>query len=338
MYKLSCRIEIEGSRRWELTAVTSIRIYENIDYLIDTLEVELPGKMKWDGEEEVPNFRGSRINVYLGYDEKNEKAFSGIITIVNNNVTTRIYAESEIAKYKGKPGQMKSYSGKTFAEILKAEGIEEDIESNIIDCPVNYTANASTLYGLLESLQRQGMKIKMLERENGTKYIKIAREIVTGQSLRTGIKRRYSMLRNVIEGTQERDNRNKRAIGGIIINIKKGGKKEVIKFGSSPEEYYRVVFFNRKTDKKLFEEFDRIALTNAQKGGNYIPAKIKVFGAGLCRMLELCEVEWLGNQYTYTKTGKTTKGYYIATKILTTYGKSGLRQEIEFGINYNDLR
>lgn len=338
MYKLSCRIEIEGSRRWELTAVTSIRIYENIDYLIDTLEVELPGNMKWDGEEEVPNMRGSRINVYLGYDEKTEKAFSGIITSVNKNITTRIYAESEIAKYKGKSGQMKSYSGKTFAEILKAEGIEEDIESNIIDCPVNYTVNASTLYGLLESLQRQGIKIKMLERENGKKYIIITRQIVNGMSFHTVIARRYSMLRNVIEGTQERDNRNKRAIGGIIINIEKGGKKEVKKFGSDSEECHRAIFWNRKIDEEVELEFDRIALTNAQKGGSYRPAKIKVFGAGLCRLLELCEVEWLGNQYTYTKTGKTTKGNYIATKILTTYGKSGLRQEIEFGINYNDLR
>ena len=336
MYRLSCRIEIEGSRRWELTAVTSIRIYENIDYLTDTLEVELPGKVKWDNDEEVPNFRGSRINVYLGYDEKTEKAFSGIITSIKKNVTTRIYAESEIARYKGKTGKKKSYSGKTFAEILKAEGIEEEIESNIIDCPVNYTANATTLYGLLESLQRQGMKIKMLERENGTKYIKIVREIVSGLSLPTSLKRRYSMLRNVIEGTQERDNRNKRAIGGIIINIKKGGKKEVIKIGSSPEEYYRVVFWNRKADKKLFEEFDRIARTNSQKGGNYIPAKIKVFGAGLCRMLELCEVEWIGNHIDYSNSGKTKKGYYIATKIVTTYGKSGLRQEIELGINYRN--
>lgn len=337
MYRLSCRIEIEGSRRWELTAVTSIRIYENIDYLTDTLEVELPGKVKWDGDDEVPNFRGSRINVYLGYDEKTEKAFSGIIKSINKNVTTRIYAESEIARYKGKPGKKKSYSGKTFAEILKAEGIEEEIESNIIDCPVNYTAYASTLYGLLESLQRQGMKIKMLERENGTKYIMIAREIVTtGLSLPLSIKRRYSMLRNVIEGTQERDNRNKRSIGGIITNIKKGGKKEIIKIGSSPEEYYRVVFWNRKSDKKLFEEFDRIVLTNAQKAGNYIPAKIKVIGAGLCRMLDLCEVEWLGNRNDYSNMGKTKKGYYIATKIITTYGKSGLRQEIELGVNYSE--
>lgn len=336
MYKLSCRIEIEGSRRWELTAVTSIRIYENIEYLTDRLEVELPGKIKWNGKEEVPNMRGYRINVYLGYDEKKEKAFSGIIMSVNKNVTIKIYAESEIAKYKGKKGQKKSYSGKTFAEILKAEGIEEEIESSIIDCPVNYTANASTLYGLLESLQRQGIKVKMLERENGTKYIKIARELLSGQSISPSKKRRYSMLRNIIDGTHERDTRNERAIGGQIINIKKGGKKEVIQIGISPEEYYRVVFWNRKDDEELKKEFDRIALTNAQKGGNYKPAKIKVFGAGLCRLLELCEVEWLGNHNDYSNTGETTKGDYIATKIITTYDKSGLRQEIELGINYSD--
>ncbi len=334
MYKLSCRIEIEGEKRWELTAVTSIRIYENIDCITDSLEVELPGKMKWDGEEEVPNMRGCRINVYLGYDEKTEKAFSGIIMSVNKNITTRIYAESEIAKYKGKKSQMKSYSGKTFAEILKSEGIEEEIESNIIDCPENYTVNAITLYGLLESLQRQGIKVKMLERENGTKYIMIERELISGQFMSPIKKRKYSMLRNIIDGTQERDTRNERAIGGIIINIKKGGKKEVKKIGIDSEEYHRVILWNRKLDEEAAQEFDRIAWTNAQKGGNYRPAKIKVFGAGLCRLLDLCEVEWLGNQNDYGKSGKTTKGDYTATKILTTYGKSGLRQEIEFGISY----
>ena len=152
---------------------------------------------------------------------------------------------------------------------------------------------------------------------------------------RNGDQGQIPRFRNA-DGTQERDTRNERAIGGIVINIKKGGKKEVIKIGSSTEEYFRVVFWNRKIDEELYEEFDRIALTNAQKGGNYKPAKIKVFGAGLCRLLELCEVDWLGNHNDYSNSGKTTIGQYRATKILTTYGKSGLRQEIEFGINYNN--
>lgn len=63
MYKLSCRIEIEGSRRWELTAVTSIEITRDTEKLTDECKITLPKKMKWDGVKEIPLERGNKVKV-----------------------------------------------------------------------------------------------------------------------------------------------------------------------------------------------------------------------------------------------------------------------------------
>lgn len=326
MYKLSSKIEIidrANRKKWVIENAHRIDIKEDVDIITDTMSIELPKRVKWDGSAEIPKLQDCEIVAYLGYDNRLELAFKGIVRSVQSNMKLVIYSESEITRYKTLPTKTKSYNGKTFAEILKDQGVEEVMQNFIEDKPINFTVYSGTVYGLMQRLQRQGVLIKMVNRK-GVSSIIVSRYLLAYNS-----DRKYSFYRNIISGTQEKDLEYRgENFGGLVSIQRKGYKKEIIRFGVDAIDQSYIKFWNRQADKELWAEVDKILRTSRKPKDYYRPAEIVTFGAGLCKILEKCEVEWLGQRGD--KRGE--KGDYVATKIETTFGIRGFRQRIVFGV------
>lgn len=326
MYRLTCKIEIndkEKSKKWVLANAHSIVIKEDVDIMTDTMTIELPKRVKWDGTAEIPKLQDCEIEAYLGYNDKLEQSFKGVVRSVQSNNKIVIYSESEITKYKTLRTKPKTYNGKRFAEILKDQGVEEEIQNYIEDKPINFTVYDGTVYGLMQRLQRQGVLIKMVNREG------VSSIIVSRYLPKYNRDRKYSFYRNIISGTQEKDLEYRgENFGGLVSIQGKGYKKEIIRFSEDAIDQTYVKFWNREADNELWKEVDKILRTSRKPKEYYRPAEIVTFGAGLCKLLEKCEVEWLGQR------GDTRdeKGNYVATKIETTFGKRGFRQHITFGV------
>lgn len=101
MLQLSCKIEIEGSKKWIFEHTASCKIDRDSDSLISTCEIILPRKVKWANENCCPLNNGDRIKVYLGYDGKNELAFDGYIVSIGMKTPVKLYCEDEMLKLKG---------------------------------------------------------------------------------------------------------------------------------------------------------------------------------------------------------------------------------------------
>ncbi len=93
MFRLTAKIEIRSAKTWVFDKVASVEITRDIETLTDTCVLQLPKKVKWQGESTLPIKRGDEVTVWLGYDGDLQFAFRGFITTLGLKTPTTITCE-----------------------------------------------------------------------------------------------------------------------------------------------------------------------------------------------------------------------------------------------------
>ena len=123
MYVLCSKIEIKSKKTWLFDKIVSVEVVRDTESLTDTCVVELPRKVKWQGESTIPIGRGDEITVWLGYDGNLQLAFRGFITAVGTKNPVRIECEDEMFKLKQIEAKKKAYKSVNLETLLKEQGL-----------------------------------------------------------------------------------------------------------------------------------------------------------------------------------------------------------------------
>ena len=158
MYVLCSKIEIKSKKTWLFDKIVSVEVVRDTESLTDTCVVELPRKVKWQGESTIPIGRGDEITVWLGYDGNLQLAFRGFITAVGTKNPVRIECEDEMFKLKQIEAKKKAYKSVNLETLLKEQGLGYPLrvmgEQNL----GQYRVTADTVASLLDHLQENGVR------------------------------------------------------------------------------------------------------------------------------------------------------------------------------------
>lgn len=123
MYTLSLKIEITGSRKWDIDFVNQVEVVRDMECLTDTCSITLPKRVKWDGESETPIRRGDGVKVWLGYDGQLELAFVGYVRDVGLKTPVVITCEDEMYRLKLTPAKPMAYRSVDLSTLLADQGL-----------------------------------------------------------------------------------------------------------------------------------------------------------------------------------------------------------------------
>ena len=123
MYTLSLKIEITGSRKWDIDFVNQVEVVRDMECLTDTCSITLPKRVKWDGESETPIKRGDGVKVWLGYDGQLELAFVGYVRDVGLKTPVVITCEDEMYRLKLTPAKPMAYRSVDLSTLLADQGL-----------------------------------------------------------------------------------------------------------------------------------------------------------------------------------------------------------------------
>lgn len=317
MYKLSCRIEIEGSRRWELTAVTSIEITRDTEKLTDECKIILPKKMKWDGVKEIPLERGNKVKVWTGYDDRLELAFVGYIRDIGIKTPLVITCEDDMFKLKQQATVKKAYKSVTVEQLLKDQGLAYPINVMGEQTLGAYRVTEDTVAGLLGKLQDQGVR-SFFKYINGepTLYCGVLfdrDETTTLQVFQNGENG------NIIsDSSLEQQKAETMRLKVKAISLMPDNKKKVkIEVGDADGELRTLHTYN-KNEKEL-KAWAEQEIKRLKRDG--LTGSFTTFGYRLVDKLDT-----IGLIIDGVKQGK-----YQVKKNVIKYGTSGYRQEITLG-------
>lgn len=119
MLRLNCEIIIQGTKRWTVRKVHSVRIEGDSSELSDTCKVELPKNIRWAESKDCPVRRGDSIEVWLGYEDKLERRFVGYVKNVRAGVPTVLTAEDSMFLLRKQRIKKKLYTNTTINKILE---------------------------------------------------------------------------------------------------------------------------------------------------------------------------------------------------------------------------
>lgn len=123
MYTLSLKIEITGSRKWDIDFAHQVEVVRDMECLTDTCSITLPKRVKWDGESETPIKRGDGVKVWLGYDGQLELAFVGYVRDVGLKTPVVITCEDEMYRLKLTPAKPVAYRSVDLSTLLADQGL-----------------------------------------------------------------------------------------------------------------------------------------------------------------------------------------------------------------------
>ena len=123
MYTLSLKIEITGSRKWDIDFAHQVEVVRDMECLTDTCSITLPKRVKWDGESETPIKRGDGVKVWLGYDGQLELAFVGYVRDVGLKTPVVITCEDEMYRLKLTPAKPMAYRSVDLSTLLADQGL-----------------------------------------------------------------------------------------------------------------------------------------------------------------------------------------------------------------------
>lgn len=123
MYTLSLKIEITGSRKWDIDFAHQVEVVRDMECLTDTCSITLPKRVKWDGESETPVKRGDGVKVWLGYDGQLELAFVGYVRDVGLKTPVVITCEDEMYRLKLTPAKPMAYRSVDLSTLLADQGL-----------------------------------------------------------------------------------------------------------------------------------------------------------------------------------------------------------------------
>lgn len=155
---LKCNIEIsimqDNGKFWSINAVESCDIFKSADVLLDSCKIVLPVRTKWDNSSKIPDIEKSWVVVSMGYDSHSYNVFHGFVTYLQVDEKLTIWCSGELAKYKYRELKEPYSYGVSFPEILKLQGVNEPISTDMRDKPWYFQIERGSIFGLFEKLKR----------------------------------------------------------------------------------------------------------------------------------------------------------------------------------------
>lgn len=153
MFRLTAKIEIRSAKTWVFDKVASVEITRDIETLTDTCVLQLPKKVKWQGESTLPIKRGDEVTVWLGYDGDLQFAFRGFITTLGLKTPTTITCEDYMFRLKQREAKKLTYKDATIGQILKDQKLGIGYKVFGEQSIGQYRVTADTLSALLGQLK-----------------------------------------------------------------------------------------------------------------------------------------------------------------------------------------
>lgn len=316
MYKLNCRIEFDGEKRWELDSVTEIEITRDMEKLTDECKITIPKRIKWNGKCEMPLQRGDKVKVWTGYDNRLELAFIGYVRDVGIKTPLVITCEDEMMVLKKKTTIKKAYKKVTVEQLLKDQGITYPIKVMGEQSLGAYRVTENTVAGLLGKLQDQGVR-SFFKNENGEPVL------YSGVLFEQDNVKANQVFKNGEEGNIVSDNSLEQQKAETMrlkvkaISILPNNKKVKIEAGDADGELRTLHTYNKsEKELKIWAEQEIKRLKRDGLKGSFT-----AFGYKLVDKLDTLGLIVDGQK----------QGIYQVKKNVIKYGTSGYRQEITLG-------
>ena len=313
MYRLTAKIEISGTKRWELAGVTEVEITLDTDQLTDTCKLTLPKRLKWDGEREMPVRRGDGVKVWLGYDGELQLAFTGYVRDVGFKTPIVLTCEDEMMKLKQQPAVKKAYKSVTIESLLQDQGISYKLNVMGEQGLGQYRVTADTVASLLGHLKENGIR-SFFRYENGEPVLYCGvlfdKDDKATQVFATGV--------NIIsdESLEQQKSENIR-LRVKAISLMPNNKKIKVEVGDADGEHRTLHTYN-KTESEL-KAWAEQEIKRLKRDG--LKGSFTTFGAKLVDKLTAIGIKIDGEK----------QGVYQVAKNVIKYGTGGFRQEITLG-------
>ena len=314
MFRLTARIEIKGSKKWVFDKVASVEITRDMETLTDTCVLQLPKKVRWQGEQSNPLKRGDEVTVWLGYDDNLQCAFRGFITTIGFKAPVEVTCEDYMFKLKAIPAKKKAYKSATIEQILKDQELGFPIKVMGEQTIGQYRVTADTVTALLGQLKDKGSVRTFFREENGEMIlysgVLFERDKKAKQVFCTGI--------NIIDDNQLKvQNEADIKIKVKAISLMPNNKKKRVEVGDTDGETRTVHTYN-KNEKEL-KAWAEQELKRLKRDG--LTGSFTTFGGELLDKLD---------NVAFKIDGKKM-GIYQVQKNVIKYNNDGFRQEITIG-------
>lgn len=313
MYRLTSKIEISGTKRWELESVTEVEITLDTEQLTDTCKITLPKRLKWEGEEETPVHRGDAVKVWLGYDGELQPVFTGYVRDVGFKTPIVLTCEDEMMKLKQLPAVKKAYKSVTIEELLKDQGLPYSIKVMGEQSLGQYRVTADTVASLLGHLRENGIR-SFFRYENGEPVLYCGvlfdKDDKATQVFATGL----NIISDQSLEQQQAENIRLRV---KAISLMPNNKKIKVEVGDADGEHRTLHTYN-KTESEL-KSWAEQEIKRLKRDG--LKGSFTTFGAKLVDKLTAIGIKIDGEK----------KGVYQVAKNVIKYGTGGFRQEITLG-------
>lgn len=314
MFRLTAKIEIRSAKTWVFDKVASVEIIRDIETLTDTCVLQLPKKVKWQGESTIPIKRGDEVAVWLGYDGDLQFAFRGFVTTLGLKTPMTITCEDYMFRLKQQAAAKKAYKSATLGQILKDQELGIGYKVFGEQSIGQYRATADTVSGLLGHLKDHGGVRSFIRIENDEPVlysgVLFERGKSTTQVFATGV--------NLIDDTQLKwQSAADVRIKVKAISLMPNNKKIRVEVGDADGETRTLHTYNKQEAE--LKAWAQQELERLKRDG--LVGSFTTFGAALVDKLDNVGVKIDGER----------KGVYQVQKNVIKYSPSGFRQEITLG-------
>lgn len=320
MLRLNCHIEIYGAQTWAFNAVQTCTIVNDTANLTDTCVIELPKKIKWQGQvvDTPPVHRGNGISVWLGYNEdKNLRLrFSGFIRNVSTGNPVKFECEDGMFMLKTRDAQKIAFRNATLDELittlLSGSGVKHTlIDPDIVLGPYRITRN--TVAEELAELQREFGLMAYFRTINDEPRLYVG----FTYPLDGRVKESFITAKNIIEESLEYRKEEDIKIKVKAVSIQTDNTRIELEVGDKDGELRTVYHYGLTRDEL------RVFATNELKKFKYtgFQGSFITFGEPAVTKTDIAHVE--------SQDGNV--GDYLIKKVEITFGMEGYRQEITLG-------
>ena len=331
---LVCNIEITifpyDGDRIVLSSVHSCEVFKSADVLLDSCSFVVPLRKFYTEKLKVPELERSYVEVRMGYDDNLQPVFNGYIMYIQIDKCVTVWCSGELAKYKYIRLHENNMYGFSFPQLLKDQGIRENIVTSMRDKPGFFEIQEGTVFGLLEFLKRLHIHACLTSDENDDSLIVLSRGYAVGRDLG----RRFSLGKNIIDfkdAVVRFDLADDiRYNADVLINkqlqcVDSEGKDRIVDAVIAvewPEWRGRTIhmqFWGIDFDNDARAEAHDCALRNNIVRGRVELSRLITFGAEFVAPLEKISVDWL----------EDVSGSYIVVSNAISFGLNGIRQKIK---------
>ncbi len=317
MIRLSANCKIGN---FKFKAIAGCEIESSWDQLTDSATITLPRRLSWKGKNIILGKdpvlkKGDSVEINLGYNDQNDKVFSGYVTAVSATIPAEIKCQDAMWLLKSST-ITKTYKSVTLKQLL------QDLLLNRIpfEAPdVNLgplRINKATPAQVLEKLRSMYL-IKSFFRD-GTLYSGLA----YWPSLSKTHKLRFDT--HIVESNLEYVKKEDVKIKLKIIVVNKQNEKKEYEFGDAEGEQRTLHLYDIKEDQVQHigaEEIERLRYDGYR-------GDITTFGKPFVQHGDVVDL--------FDPFFPDRSGSYLVKKVNPSYGMDGYRQILELDNRIND--